>query len=240
MLGIHSGPWLNSFDLTIETFFNHIAGRSWALDHIVIELNNDYLLRGGVVMILAWLCLFDRRAPGRLRTGYELILGCTILGAFGTIIARTMAHFLPYRVRPFTLSFLHFPYTGWDTPLWGCFPSDHGVLFVAIAMGIFFVSRRMGILAMAWVLLAICLPRLYLGQHWPTDMLTGIAMGIGSAFLVKIPALREFFLREVKRWHQEHPTLFMTGLLVWSFCIATIFEDVRHLLGLAVNLVKHA
>ncbi len=237
VMGIHPGLWSNSFDLNIETFFNHIAGRSWALDHCVIQLNNNFLL--GVVMMLAWLTLFQKDAPGQLRKGFELILGTTVLGAFGTVVARVMAHFLPYRVRPFTLSYLHFPSTGWDTPLWGCFPSDHAVLFTSIAVGIFYVSRRTGLLALGWVLISICLPRLYLGQHWPTDILVGIAMGIGSAALIKVPAIREFFRINVLRWHREHPQTFFTALFLWSLCIATIFEDVRHVLGLAVNLVKH-
>lgn len=240
VLGIHPGPWINPFDLTISTFFSHIANRSWTLDHAVLELNNNYLLRGGVIMILAWLCVFERGKQGQLRKGYEFVLGCTVLGVFGTAIARAMAHFLPYRVRPFKSGLLHFPGTGWDTPLWGCFPSDHAVLFMAIAIGIFFASRRLGLIAIAWVLMAICLPRLYLGQHWPTDILMGLAMGTGSAFLVKVPAIREFFRLRAAQWHEKYPVSFITVLFVWTLCIATIFEDVRHLLGFAVNIVKRA
>jgi undecaprenyl-diphosphatase len=235
---IHAGPWLNRFDLAGSTFFSHIANRSWALDHAVIELDNNYLLRGGIIMVLVWMAIFRGDMPGQLRKGFELALGATFLGTFGTVIARVMAHFLPYRVRPFTLSFLHFPDTGWHLPLWGCFPSDHGVLFTAIAVGIFFVSRSLGLLALSGGAIAICLPRLYLGEHWPTDMLVGIAMGVGSAFLVKIPAVRKFFERSIARLHVDYPRAFLTELFVWSLSLATVFEDPRHVLGLVINMFK--
>lgn len=238
MIGLNHGPWLNAFDLAVESFFSSLAGRCPAFDKIVVEINNNYLLRGGVIMLLAWYTLFQRSAVGQLRKGFELVLGATLLGAVGTVLARMMAHFLPYRIRPFTLPYLHFPRTGWDTPLWGCFPSDHAVLFFAIATGIFFVSRRVGLLALAWVVFTICLPRLYLGMHWPTDMLVETAMGIGSGFFAKLPAFRQFVERTSVRWHREHPEIFFTVLFLWSLEIATIFEDVRHIFGLAFNLFK--
>lgn len=233
------GPWANRFDLAGSTFFSHLANRSWGLDHFVMELDRNFLLRGGVIMVLAWLAIFRPDVPGQMRKGYELVLGATFLGTFGTMIARLLAHILPYRVRPFTLDYLHFPDSGWHGPLWGCFPSDHGVLFMAIAVGIYFVSRALGSFAIAWVFVAICLPRLYLGDHWPTDLMVGLLMGLGSAMLVKIGAIREFFRRHLSDLYRRYPRAFIAGLFLWSFSIATIFEDARHLLGIAINMVKH-
>jgi membrane-associated phospholipid phosphatase len=190
-------------------------------------------------MMLVWLAIFKPDVQGQMRKGYELVLGSTILGTFGTIVARLLAHFLPYRMRPFTLSYLHFPDSGWHGPLWGCFPSDHAVLFMAIAVGIYFVSRLLGSFAIAWVLLAICLPRLYMGDHWPTDILVGLLMGVGSAWLVKIPVVQAFFDRHLSNLYQRYPRPFITILFLWSLSIATIFEDARHLMGLGTNILKH-
>jgi len=58
------------------------------------------------------------------------------------------------------------------------FPSDHAVLFFALATGLFMAHRKLGIAAYAWVIVAICFPRLYLGIHWPTDVIAGAAVGV--------------------------------------------------------------
>jgi hypothetical protein len=44
-----------------------------------------------------------------------------------------------------------------------CFPSDHAVMFSALAVGLCFVSLRLGLFATLYVVCAICFPRAYLG-----------------------------------------------------------------------------
>lgn len=53
---------------------------------------------------------------------------------------------------------------------WSPFPSDHGMLWMADATGIFLVCRRIGVFAILCAALLICLPRAWLGFHYPTDL----------------------------------------------------------------------
>jgi undecaprenyl-diphosphatase len=62
---------------------------------------------------------------------------------------------------------------------WSSFPSDHAMLWMAVATGIFLVWRGIGVLAILYTVLFICVPRAYLGFHYPTDLLVGAAVGIG-------------------------------------------------------------
>jgi membrane-associated phospholipid phosphatase len=56
------------------------------------------------------------------------------------------------------------------------FPSDHAVMAGAVAAGLWFVSRRLGVIAtVAAVLMAFA--RVYIAAHYPQDVLAGLALG---------------------------------------------------------------
>jgi len=56
------------------------------------------------------------------------------------------------------------------------FPSDHAVMAGAVAAGIFLVSRRLGLAAaLAAVLMAFT--RVYVGAHYPGDVIVGLLFG---------------------------------------------------------------
>ena len=88
-----------------------------------------------------------------------------------------------FRVRPLNelrlLSIVHY---GMDNSNWkqlSSFPSDHAALFFTLAVGIYFASRRAGWFCFIYYsLLFICLPRVYLGEHYPTDIVAGAAIGM--------------------------------------------------------------
>lgn len=55
------------------------------------------------------------------------------------------------------------------------FPSDHTTFAVAIAVGIWLINRRLGIIAAVLALIE-GFSRVYLGQHYPHDVLAGIVL----------------------------------------------------------------
>ncbi len=63
------------------------------------------------------------------------------------------------------------------------FPSGHAALFFALATTIFYLSRRLG-----WWFFALAtangLARIFVGVHWPFDIVGGAVVGIVSAMLI--------------------------------------------------------
>src|SRR3546814_14254760 len=53
---------------------------------------------------------------------------------------------------------------------WSSFPSDHAVLFSGLAVAVWIQSWRGGLLFAIWALVVVCLPRVYLGYRYPTDL----------------------------------------------------------------------
>jgi undecaprenyl-diphosphatase len=110
---------------------------------------------------------------------------------------------------------------------WSSFPSDHAVLFVTLAVAILFISRPLGWLALSYVVAFICLPRIYLGIHWPTDILAGALLGVGFAYLAKMPAFSHAVGRWTDRWRREQPGLFFALLFFASYQVTTLFREIR-------------
>src|SRR5260370_42668288 len=60
----------------------------------------------------------------------------------------------------------------------GSFPSDHAGFFIAISLGIFLASRRLGLLALGWSIFVILGGKLISGQHTPLDVAAGATVAI--------------------------------------------------------------
>ncbi|MFE4056984.1 phosphatase PAP2 family protein [Streptomyces sp. NPDC059096] len=68
------------------------------------------------------------------------------------------------------------------------FVSDHATMAMAVAVGIFIAHRRFGLAAIGLALLeGFC--RVYMGVHYPTDVIGGFALGTAVALLLTPLAL---------------------------------------------------
>ena len=56
------------------------------------------------------------------------------------------------------------------------FPSDHATMAGAVAVGLWFVSRRLGIVAAVAALL-MAFTRVYIAAHYPADVAAGLLLG---------------------------------------------------------------
>lgn len=66
------------------------------------------------------------------------------------------------------------------------FPSDHAVMAGAVAMGALLVERRLGLVASALAVL-MAFARVYVGAHFPLDVVAGLALGavvVGVGYVV--------------------------------------------------------
>ncbi len=232
---LNGGPslWENSVDVRLELGVNHFVGHASWFDKLVVAWDGTNLATTVVIVLLIWLAVFDWRRPGKLRSSHELVFGSLVFGMAATLAARAIALSLPFRARPMADPHLAFRLpAGGELGLihWSAFPSDHAALFMALAVGILPVSRRLGWLAIAWTTFFICFPRLYLGVHWPTDLLAGVLIGGVFAQGARIPAFRRFVRNTIERFHNERPALFLALFFVWSYETSILFEDVRRVL----------
>ncbi len=67
------------------------------------------------------------------------------------------------------------------------FPSDHAVMAGAVAVGLLYVSRRLGVVALVAALL-MAAARVYIGAHFPLDVVAGMAFGSVVAVVTQLAA----------------------------------------------------
>jgi undecaprenyl-diphosphatase len=225
---------MNSFDQPIISFYNQAAQRCPTFDKLVIIASDSDLLKGAVVLAAVW-CAWFYRSTEQHRHRAQLFSG--IVGALiALFVARLLAFALPLRLRPLLDPALHFrPPSGlpdqsnWTT--WSSFPSDHATLFFALTLGVFRVSRKGGIALFLYVLVFICLPRMYVGIHYPSDILAGIAIGFGAVALLGINKINAIWTKPLFLLLERRPGFFYAMFFLLSFQIATLFWDVRMLLS---------
>jgi len=64
------------------------------------------------------------------------------------------------------------------------FPSQSTAAYAAIAVGVFSVRRRLGILLLLIATFGVGFARIYVGGHYLTDVLAGLILGLIGCFLV--------------------------------------------------------
>jgi undecaprenyl-diphosphatase len=228
---------MNDFDLAISSFINRFAHRSFRFDKFVILVSSSSLLKGGVVIGLVWWLWFQNEDVRKKR---EALLAAMIASFPALAVARILS-WLFFRPRPLNEArFLFRAPFGADAAGWeglSSFPSDHAVLFFALATGIFFASRRAGLFAFAYVSIIICLPRIFIGAHYTTDILGGAAIGISAAWLANLPAIRNPLTNWALRWLDVRPGQFYGFSFFVTYQMAELFEPTLSLLEFAKVII---
>lgn len=219
---------MNFFDHNIISFLNGFAGKSWAFDHLIFFVTTHASIKVILVATLLYWAWFANEDSIEKR---ESLIAAVVLTGVAIAIAILLPLVLPFRVRP-----LHNPELSLSLPYgvsthtllgWNSFPSDHAVMFFALSTGLWFVSKRISIVALFYSLLVICLPRIYLGFHHPTDILAGAFIGALIASLGAVPSIRSFLAYLPVQVLRRSPAAFYSCFFVGAVQITNMFGDIR-------------
>jgi len=220
---------IRAVDVAVYHFLNGFAG-SRALDHFAGFEEGNMLFRGALFLAVYWYLWFAGGADQDRRR--KAIVAIMVGTLFAVVIARIVADLAPYRIRPmYDVHLQHRPYA---SPIsyylvdWSSFPSDCATYFFALAFGLAHLSRRLALPAMLCTAGWICLPRLFLGEHWASDVAAGALIGIALVWAsLKVEWIQSSFSTRLLALAEAKPGIFYAAAFLASFEMGTIFEDLR-------------
>lgn len=225
-------------DLEIVKALNTWAASSSIVSGALSIFVND-VAKNLLPVVLIWAYWFSEPIEKRTEVREKLIATFAI-AVLAVAIGRLLANLLPFRKRPMYDSDAGIVLLDWIDPSalsdWSSFPSDHAILFFAMAMGIFGVSRRAGLVAFFHAAFVVCFARVAVGWHWPSDIIAGAFIGVlltSVLFVPIIAAVRRMKLVSFvsSREYIGYPILFLA-----SYELGIMFRTTRSVINILLGV----
>ncbi|MFF4837179.1 phosphatase PAP2 family protein [Streptomyces sp. NPDC001315] len=147
----------------------------------VVEFVGEYGLLLAMVLLVLWCWWTVRRRGGDAAAPSVAALVWAPLAAGLAVLVNVPIRGFVERPRPFR------DHQGLDVLVSGktdySFVSDHATLTMAMGVALFVANRRFGLVGIGLALLeGFC--RVYMGVHYPTDVIGGFALGTAVALLL--------------------------------------------------------
>ncbi|MEV6838502.1 phosphatase PAP2 family protein [Streptomyces sp. NPDC051133] len=148
---------------------------------LAMEFVGEYGLLLAMVLLVLWCWWSVRRRGGEDAAPSVAALVWAPLAAGIAVLVNVPIRGFVERPRPFV------DHQGLDVLVSGktdfSFVSDHATITMALGVGLFVANRRFGLVGIGLALLeGFC--RVYMGVHYPTDVVGGFALGTAVALLL--------------------------------------------------------
>jgi membrane-associated phospholipid phosphatase len=125
----------------------------------------------------------DERTLWRRRHLIGIIVACVIAVSVTGIIRPWLHWPSPSRAEGFRDLF---PAYLWGTGNENSFPSHSTLVYILVAFGFWPLSRTISILSAVFVLVCVSLPRIYVGGHYPIDVLATLPLAVAVLLPVSL------------------------------------------------------
>jgi undecaprenyl-diphosphatase len=148
-----------------------------------------------VMVVITGALWFFARPDGDRK--WKLAWGSGYAAAPPRYVIAFVIHHVYDRARPYEAHAIRHP---WSSSTDASFPSDHTALSFAIAFAVLAFDTVAGIVFLV-VAAIIGVGRLFIGAHYPGDVLAGAAVGLVAALVVVrlLPRFVAFVVRQVER-----------------------------------------
>lgn len=172
-------------DNNIFVWISSLAGKFGPLDWLASHLANDYFIPAAIAMIAFSLWFSGQSIPERRKNQWGFIYAISGVGVSSLAVMVMNAFY--FRPRPYVAfpQILDQVNRLFYQPTVSSFPSYSATLTFAFAFGIWLNNKKFG-----WFLLGLAalmsLARIYVGVHYPSDIVGGAVIGIVVTYLCSL------------------------------------------------------
>ncbi|MDP2741722.1 MAG: phosphatase PAP2 family protein [bacterium] len=161
-----------NLDLYILNLINGLAGKWTGLDYLAIFFAEyfEYFL---LLLLFLFFIL-------RVKKYWKIVFISLSSAVISRFVVAEIIRFLWFRPRPFVENSVNLLIN--HDPTESSFPSGHASFYFALSTAIYFYNKKLGILFYIGTFL-IVISRVFVGIHWPSDILAGALLGIFIGWL---------------------------------------------------------
>ncbi len=245
-------------DMTLFHEANRLVSYSWWTFYRAVDIDEPTWVLAAMALVAMWFAGQTPtqadyiqnlgKQPKKQATIRSHVIVLFVAMALSFVLARGLQHFFP-QPRPMAVAEMIVPIDAADwqqikaaISTQGAFPSDHAVMWFVMATGVFWLSRKAGLVA--FTLAIVCsIMRVGAGYHWPRDMAAGAALGIGMtllsfAALKRVPSCSKLLAWIVALFDRYPVWLYTIAFaVVWDFSqkFSTLFAVLAMVLGHSVS-----
>lgn len=160
-------------DAALFRFMNRFAERTGWLHPPAVAFAKYGIVAFALMLLVGW--WFGRQRPEMTTLA---AVACTVVAVFMALGAAQLIGHAVGRARPYDAMTGIRALVARTTDF--SFPSDHATVAGAVAGGLWFVDRRLARLTIGLALL-MAVTRVYVGAHYPGDVLAGLVLGAATA-----------------------------------------------------------
>ena len=262
--------WLSQLNDQLLLLINSVAGRSWLFDSIVAFFLDNDLAKAGVIggcFLAAW---YGGKSVDSTNARRKILITTLIAAVFVMTTTKVLSKtiFLPrpeiqsqkiYRLEGDQLvEMKRMPVRVMldensqkdyrallsgeiETNDLGSFPSDHAGFFIAISLGIWLASRRLGLLALGWSIFVILAGKMISGQHTPLDVAAGATVAIAELAVVQYVVRKRLagWLDKLSGLTLRYSALSSAIVFLIAFEVSSTMIHIRAFLGLLSAMRRH-
>ena len=210
---------------------NSLCGRNQTPDRVV---RGSGELKAPIFMGIFGFLWYRRDDHESLRR--ETLIITLLAVPLSLVLNRAVSTLVPFRDRPVYGVGGNSPSVDYPIDLenWSSFASDHATFMFAIAAGFWLISKQWGLL-FGLVGAIVALGRVFVGIHYPSDILAGALIGIGTTLTLDRELVRKRIAAPLLGLKSRYPSYFYGLLFLGLAELSVGFPNTRRIAVVTVD-----
>jgi len=230
------------FEMAFVAWLASLGGQSWFFDRLAAQTTNLLFRSIPSVVLLAGYWSAAQGSRQRVDPIRRRVLGGFMAAGLALLVSRVMQDlWVSHRPTedPAFSGLFQVPFRNLVPDDLHAFPSDHAAFLLPLVWTLGSLQPWLGAATGALLVCMLC-ARVYMGFHYPTDVLAGAMIGAAAVWMERRwPEVAGQALGLVEKARARWPVTVAACLFLIAYCYASMFESIRDLGNAVAGALWH-